>query len=296
MSHIEKVLITLVFFVFSFIELLAIDIEDAIKQKLISVKATSIDFSKSDTVSPSFYGACIMLTLTNNGNATQNIEVHEGQFFMPDDSTTQKLMCTQSAIFVLHSHETFNKKIFAMCTSASRSAPVPTTIFKINGKAQNKLLMLSQYLNKPEYQNSYGQHAVWCITNGYDPSTINFSNTVIANELYSYVTKTLGVRVIEVKNNELQRAPDSWFRTVKGTCEMEIERKHLVTIKIFNERNQLINTLVDSMLNAGTYTYNFNYEMPVNNINDQQKYFVVRYYLDGKKIDETFHKLKTFGT
>ena len=52
MRNIDKVLFTSIFFVFSSVELSAIDIEDAIKQKLISVKATSIDFSKSDTVSP----------------------------------------------------------------------------------------------------------------------------------------------------------------------------------------------------------------------------------------------------
>ena len=127
MKHTTIVLATSFFFISH--SSLAISIEDAIKQKLISITVHSYDGSKDSVFHPSYYGSCVVFDIRNLKSTAIQLTQDAGRFLMPADSDEQRMIITSPVTLALLAHQEKSVPVFAMCTEAHDAGPSGQTKF-----------------------------------------------------------------------------------------------------------------------------------------------------------------------
>ena len=173
---------------------IAYKLSEAIQKKLVSVNVSG---AKSDTSFhgdySSHYGPCMAKEIVSTTNENLNLNLEYGYRLVPDDSSLQTMMVTQSLIVKLQPKQKKNYRIYAMCTEAHDGGPGPEEKFVLRNRATGNLLGLAELINRKKYQNDAAQNAVWCFTNDYDLSSIYNADTVTMYELRRFVAKAKGI-------------------------------------------------------------------------------------------------------
>jgi hypothetical protein len=79
-----------------------------------------------------------------------------------------------------------------MCIELHNHSPRSGDLFVLNNEANGHLAVLAELIAEKNYQNSTAQSAVWALTDNADLSDIYGTDTTMAGELASFVSKATG--------------------------------------------------------------------------------------------------------
>ncbi len=268
-----------------------LDIEEAIKQKLITVEARVNDSPINGYAQSSFSGDCIDLTVKNNSSVYREVIIKPGQFLLPADTNKQRMMSTIPFVYKLNPGQSITQRITAFCSQARKSGPTEETVFRIKNKASGNLLMLANYLAEKKYKSAQAQQAVWIVSD-HEPVNYLATSESEAKDLFSFLTVKLGIKPVEQPKLQPTAMPD-WIRTVHIDMEYEIERTYTMRLVIVNEKNEILKVLVDNeKQNAGVYKYNTDIVLTVPYQDTIDRYCIVRYFRNDVMMRESRFKLK----
>jgi|ERR1043165_2399442 hypothetical protein len=261
-------------------------LSEAIQKNLVKV---NISGAKSDTTFKgeysSHYGPCMAMEISSASVENLNLSLEYGYRLVPDDSSLQTMMVTQTLIVKLPAKQKKNLRVYAMCTEASDGGPSPDKRFTMHNRASGNLLGLAELLNRKKYQGDCGQSAVWCLTNNHDLGTINSSDTVMMYDLRRFVAKAKGIKPekIYATEEELRKEPVRTFttRTVySGSLSYIFSRASKIMIALFDEDNHMKKVYVNNETQSGGGEHTYNYQIGSDEMDDKKHY--LRMFRDGK--------------
>ncbi|MEP7129260.1 MAG: hypothetical protein ABI729_10345 [Chitinophagales bacterium] len=287
------------FFILSFVFVLAchfkvnagISLEEALKNKWVTATIRGFDYRKDSVYRSSFYGSCLVLTCKNLRTTPIEITEAAGRFFLPDDTTIQRMVLTDAVTFTLAAQQERSMPMYAMCTEAHDGAPGFDSKFKAGKMACPELLPLINFIAAHHYQNEAAQQAIWCITDKYSPYSISSEDTLISNQFRKYVC---GLTNVKFEKDRVEEKAAPMFRMVDGTFTYIIQKSKKVDLIIYNEAGQEIKKLVsDETQPAGTYNYNYHFNLPINENALLRQALIIKFYLNGEMIAEKKHVLES---
>ncbi len=160
-----------------------INLLEAKNTKKVSIKAIG---------NGGYIGECISLTVKNITQIKQDIEVSPGIIFTCQDSSSQNLMVVEQYSLALMPGATRTLNIQTMCIQARNHSPSSGVLFAMNKEATGHLSALAELIATRNYQNSTAQSAVWALTDGNEINEIYASDTTMAGELATFVSKATG--------------------------------------------------------------------------------------------------------
>lgn len=267
----------------------AVTLTDAIKNKWVTATIRGFDYRQDTVYRSAFYGSCLILTCRNLRATPIEITEAAGRFFIPDDSSVQRMVLTDAITFTLGAQKEYSIPMYAMCTEAHDGAPGAGSLFRSGGMAPAELLPLINYISAHHFQNDAAQQAIWCITDGYPADHITFEDTLVSNQLRKFISKLTGT---PFSKDNGQAHPSPLFRMVDGSFTYVIQKTKLVDLVIYNESGQEIKKLVTAATQpAGSYTYDYHFNLPINENAMLRQALVIKFYLNGELIAEKKHVL-----
>ncbi len=267
-----------------------ISFSDALKQKLITVTVTGIDY-KSDTLYvSSFYGPCINLRVKNISKTLINLYEAPGRLLMPDDTDQQTIMMSEVIAITLQPGQEEKRRVRGFCTESHDGAPNMNTQFTFGSLASANLVNLSKLINEKKIYDFTAQQAVWCLSDDDDPAYIYADDdTASASVLRKFVSKIKGVPYTTAPrvNKESPR-----LRYIEGQFDYTIQKPKTISLKVYNQSGQLVKDIVDNLLQpAGDYTYKYDFTMPLNDPTQPDQFIVVKFYINGQLLSNSKHEL-----
>lgn len=264
-------------------------LSEAIQKKLVSVnvKGAKADSTFKGEYS-SHYGPCMAMEIVSATAENLNLNLEYGYRLVPDDSTLQTMIVTQTLIVKLQPKQKKNYRIYAMCTEAHDGGPSSENAFVLRNRATGNLLGLTELLNRKKYQGDAAQSAVWCFTNDYELHSIASDDTAMMYDLRRFVAKAKGIGLDQVyKSDEgMPSAPVRTFtsRTIySGSLSYSFSRTSKVMIALFDEDNHMKKVYVNNETQRdGEYTYN--YQIGSDEMDNKKHY--LRMFRDGRLEEE----------
>ncbi|HRG87585.1 MAG TPA: hypothetical protein PLW44_01100 [Chitinophagales bacterium] len=263
-------------------------LSDAAQRKLIAVNLTGAERDSTFTGEySSHYGPCMQLQLASNSSETMSLKLEYGYNLVPDDSSLQTMIVTQTLIVKLAPKQKKTYRVYAMCTQAHDGGPSPQSRFELRNRSTGYLLELTELLNRKKYQGNTAQNAMWCLTDDYGLNTIFSTDTAMMFELRRFVAKAKGIspdKIYAKYDDDTETEPVRTMRTsYSGSFTYSFSRAAKVTIALYNSNNQVVTTYLNNETqNPGEHT--FNYKVDGATLNGNRHY--VRMYRDGRLYDE----------
>jgi hypothetical protein len=267
----------------------AYKLTEAIQKNLVTV---SMSGAKSDTSFhgdySTHYGSCMAMEIVSTTSENLNLNLEYGYRLVPDDSSLQTMMVTQSLIVKLQPRQKKNYRVYAMCTEAHDGGPGPEEKFVLRNRATGNLLGLAELINRKKYQNDAAQNAVWCLTNDYELSSIYSEDTVMMYDLRRFVAKAKGLSLAKIyASSDGSYSPPERIvamRTIySGSLSYSFSRTSKVMIALFDEDNHMKKVYVNNETQRdGEYTYN--YQIGSDEMDNKKHY--LRMFRDGKLEEE----------
>lgn len=110
-------------------------------------------------------GKCISITLKSKQSKRLTIQIESGWMLIAVESRYQNMLITDSLPVVLEPLEEKTVLVYAMCTQSYDASPSSTCLFTLGDYAPEPLATLAHYIFRKKYQDSFGQNAVWNISN-----------------------------------------------------------------------------------------------------------------------------------
>ena len=267
-----------------------ISFSDALKQNLITVTVTGIDYKNDSVYVSSFYGPCINLRVKNISKVLVNLYEEPGRLLMPDDTDRQTIMMSEVIAITLQPGQEVKKKLHGFCTEAHDGAPNLTTQFSFGSMASANLYNLSKLLSDKKYYDFTAQQAVWCLSNDEDPNYIyDDEDTASASVLRKFVCKVKGV---PYSNKPEVNKSSPRLRYIEGQFDYTIQKPKTISLKVYNQSGQLVKNLVDNLQQpAGDYTYKYDFTMPLNYPTQPDQFIIVKFWMNGQLLSQQKHAL-----
>lgn len=251
-----------------------ISLEEAITKKTVTMEAVGNPES-------THYQQPIMLRLKNETDVSVSIDVANGLQFLADSEDVQDLIIVQEELITLHAGEEKSIPLNAMCIESSNSASNESTRYTLGPRAKGDLASLCKKIEKEDFHNSVGQHAVWALIDGTDLNDIIGFDEAKATELKTYVAELRGIPVPEYRPDQLESYQRSTKvnRSTKGYFDYTFSKSRAITIALFDSENRLIREIYNNPQEAPEQhrvDFAFNMEM------DRTQTYYVRLLADGK--------------
>jgi len=264
-------------------------LSEAIQKKLVNIKMNGATHDTSfHGVTSSHLGPCMAMEVTSASNESLSLNLDYGYKLVPDDSSLQTMIVTQTMIVKLQPKQKKNYRIYAMCTEAHDGGPSPDARFVLRTRATGNLLGVTELINRKKYQTDAAQNAVWCITNDYEISSIFSDDTVMMYDLRTFVAKAKGLdlkKVYTASGNPVY-APVRTITTrtiYSGSLSYSFSKSAKVMIALFDEDNHMKKVYVNNEVQpSGEYTYN--YQIGSDEMDNKKHY--LRMFRDGRLNEE----------
>ncbi len=267
-----------------------ITFSEALKQNLITVTVTGIDYKSDSVYVSSFYGPCINLRVKNISKTLINLYEAPGRLLMPDDTNQQTIMMSEVIAITLQSGQEVKKKIRGFCTEAHDGAPNMNTQFSFGSLASANLFNLCKLISDKKLYDFTAQQAVWCLSNDDNPDFIySDDDTASASVLRKFVCKVKGV---PYTNTPTVNKSSPRFRYIEGQFDYTIQKPKTISLKVYNQSGQLVKNIVNGLLQpAGDYSYKYDFTMPLNDPLQPDQFIVVKFYMNGELLSNSKHEL-----
>lgn len=140
-------------------------------------------------------GTCVLGTFTNTSSQPLSFVVEPGRRLVSDNDENQDIMLTREAQVILASGETAKVPLYGFCTQAHNSSPDGGDGFSAGYMVSENALRLSNFLAQNKFPQRAEQNAVWCISDDYDVSRIDYHDLDSVEALIEYVADLKGVPV-----------------------------------------------------------------------------------------------------
>jgi len=233
-------------------------LEEALKKKLVTATISGHRYETS-----SYYGKCIGIKLHNTTSQALSINVESGRRLNSDYDSVQDMLITQSERFALLPSQTQEFSIYAMCCEQHNQPPVDNNHYNLGAMADASLVQLARLIEQLQAQDYAGQHAVWVLSDGADPNSINSSNPEITKALREFV-----INVVKAPK-AAERDPgfiydysypqtDGVRFTLEGEFTWEMPYQSFVSLYIYdNSGNRVCVIFQDAAFPSGLQTYNY---------------------------------------
>ncbi len=264
------------------------NLSDAIQKKLVSVKLHGATPDTSGQYLSSHVGACMAIEIYSVSAEALQLNLDYGYRLVPDDSSVQTMMVTQTLIVRLAPKQKKKYRIYAMCTQANHGAPSDVLNYRIGKRFSGNLLSLAELIDRKKYQSNAAQTAVWCLTDNYDLSSIWDADTAQTFALRRFIAKVKGLPLASIYKYTLDEStPSQPVMTIRttytGSLSYNIVGSAKVMIALYDEDNHMKIVYVNNeMQREGQYTYN--YRVTSDEINNKKHY--LRMFRNGKLDEE----------
>jgi len=251
------------------------DLASVLENNWITLKVTGNENS-------THYTKPIRATFTNTSKNPLRFSIPNGQIFRAEDSTVQDIVIVKEELIALKVQETKELPLYGMCIESSNSGNNLETLFYVDGLAEEKLLKLTEEIQKRRSYNTLGQYAVWTLTDGNDLNSISGFDAEEALHLKTFVAGLMGVPVPEYDPTDyatnyendglIQRAAESRFK-------FTFSEDSAVTIAMFDEDNIVVRELYNNPnVTSGYHEMEFKFDVSVY----QNKAYYIRMIVDGE--------------
>jgi hypothetical protein len=180
-----------------------------------------------------YQGDCIMMSFNNLSPDTAFLRLEPGRILASADTLNQDIMITREELLTLGPGERRSIRAFGFCSEACKAAPDTAGLFNLGEMADSLLVVLAEFLNDKgnNYPEDAIQHAVWCLTDGYDLSEIYNADFAGTAELLDLVAGLKGIQYTWEENRNEMQAPESRI-AISGEVEIFIPDECVVDIYI----------------------------------------------------------------
>jgi len=216
-----------------------VNIDQAVKTGLVTC-AIKVNTESTHYISP------ISLTVMNTKSTPVSVRIPNGMQFFPEDSIYQNLITTQEELLVLNPGKPVTVPVFSMCTEHTDRAPGSETKYKIGKQANEKITLITKYIESQKLHDPLGQSAVWAMTCGSPLEDISGFDTTAARKLVTLVAKTLGKNCPPPPAKEDTRRnyyATNYSSSMHGTFNYDFFKTSNVTIAMFNKDNIVVREL-----------------------------------------------------
>lgn len=210
-------------------------------------------------------GSCLKLNITNIKDDSVYITLEAGRRLDSEDEKEQDILVMKEQTFALGKKEQKESGIFGFCCQAHNASPAKDSKFKIGKMADSSLVRLASFISSKPL-NQYGiseiQNAVWCLSDGYETSSISQA----AMDLRNFVAKEKKEEVpwynSEYKPGENGRAGSGQTSKITGTIEYTLNSNAILCIQVRDKHGKLLQKFVHQKpMDKGTWHYNFSLEV-----------------------------------
>lgn len=156
---------------------------EAVKQKLITVKATGRG---------GYNGKCLSMTIKSLSNKLLNINIQAGTIFDNTEDWQQDLMVVEEQMIALNPKNTDFVNLQTVCIQPINGSPALGVSFLLAKIAEGHLLKLAQFISEKKYFTSTAQSAVWSVISGSGMGDIYGEDSVMVKELCAIVSEATG--------------------------------------------------------------------------------------------------------
>lgn len=189
--------LTFIFCIAYLQEISALNIQDALQKKWISVESKWKSKAPEERSSLR-HGNNLWLKLTNLRAQAIQIEVPPGTLFTAEDESKQNMLLTDDLQFKLLPQQSSNKFCRGYCCEATDAAPAEDENYVLKASASEKLQQLANFVNQKNYEGYGVQRAIWCVSNKNNLSDINAEDTAQTRELLYFTGNLEGYKQEEI--------------------------------------------------------------------------------------------------
>ncbi|MCW5906568.1 MAG: hypothetical protein KIS94_01830 [Chitinophagales bacterium] len=264
-------------------------LSEAVQKKLVNVKMNGAKSDTSGLYVSSHVGPCMAMEIANTSTDDLLLNLEYGYKLEPADSSIQTMMVTQTLMVKLAPKQKKNYRIYAMCTEAHDGSPSEKQTFNLGKRFSGNILSLAELISRKRYQTDAAQKALWCLTDGYELSSIYSDDTTQMYDLRRFVAKVKGISLTDIykgNNGSSYSEPQRVVRTrtvYSGSLSYSVSRTAKVLIALFDENNRMKKVYVNNeMQREGQYTYDYN----LSSDEMENKKHYLRMFRDGRLEEE----------
>jgi hypothetical protein len=160
-----------------------LNIQDAVNLKLIKTSVSSLG---------GYQGFCIKISVNNLTKDSLIINLEAGRRLNSLDDKYQDILIVKEEDIFLRGSESKSQNIKGYCCQANHSSPGLGARYCINKKAEPRLFLLANYLNKNHYDAGTEQQAIWAVSDNRSTAHISASNDTLVKPLRHFVAGLKG--------------------------------------------------------------------------------------------------------
>jgi hypothetical protein len=286
-----KTILSIVLLLTIVVSVQAISIEQAVKQKLITLSITGADRSKSGVYMSSHAGTCLAMTIKNISTKPQTIELETGRMLQPDDSEIQPMMITQHQSYFVKAGEEKEALLSAYCCNSGKGGPGMTTTYNTGKMSAGLMNDIAHYIEDNKTDGSLAQHAVWFAASGDCYDCIYSDDTVVANKLRRFIYAKTGNKYVALKPDAKPQYNPKWYVTVNVTYNYTIPKQSKVTLSMLDEEGKLVKQFYNNdMQAAGTHSIDKEFIVEAGDGVKREDTYTVKLYVNDRFIFD--HKFR----
>lgn len=170
-----------------------ISISNAMRQGWVKTKITGRSHDSLSADFSSYYGSCLLLDIKNISNKALSLELENGRFLETLDTNEQRMIVTRQELISLLPGKRKLIPVYAMCTQMHDHSPGEGSLLAMGPMAEGKLLQLTNFIGKNNYQDNCAQQAIWAVTDGNSLENLYSENQQELKSLQQFVSTLLGI-------------------------------------------------------------------------------------------------------
>ncbi len=166
-------------FVFSTFQIFAVNLKEAIDNKLVAVNIAGADYDSMPTSLRNGFAPEMRLVVSNLKNSDIELSLDPGYLFVAVKPGYQPMLLVQNINYKLKPNERQLNYVYAMCTALSKSGPGTDMPFLVSDKASPELVEMARFIASEKYQSHPAQQAVWVLSDNTPVTSIGGTDSAL---------------------------------------------------------------------------------------------------------------------
>lgn len=211
-------------------------------QKMKLQKALDLKMVKAQVQSLGGYqGFCIKMELKNLGLDSLIIIVEAGRRLNSIDEKNQDILITKEEIIALRKLENKSFDVKGYCCQASNHSPSSGAKYDVNKMADEKLVLVAQYLNFNKLEANTEQQAIWAISDNKSTANVASMNDSLLLPLKQLVANLKGEKlpwysVITKTFLFASGRMETYPQYLRGKIKYSNNEENYVSLYVYNEK------------------------------------------------------------
>jgi len=230
------------------------DLLSAIRERLVSVKATSLGGNSEE---------CVRLQVTNLTPRKLELTIPSGTLFNTVRDFNQDILVTRPTDFFVDASKTTTATAYGFCCEASKGISGEGDELRIQACSNNKLVETARKLGSKKYDPDLQQHTIWAVSDNHSIGGIWNDDREVSNDLRTFTAQLLGqpVPTYDVDYGYELNTPFVFApKTIKGEMEYKVVKPGRASLQIFGPNGNLFQTFYENRhMISGNYKQRYMY-------------------------------------